>query len=188
MTELPDWTPEAVKPILEELDQHPRTSGPRRAVMDRLQADSRMRVVYEEFLRRNRQTGTFFHPCRNLPEGSSAEEAQLAAIRELLQLVISAAGDRITVSKIEEIEEAKLRWSDDAKRLRFLAHDLELAAELGTLGIGDPDSRVQALQDAQTLTRVGNWLEHLTSAMRRADDPLISIDTAETQSCAESKS
>ncbi len=113
MGELPDWIPELIKPILEALDQHPRTSGPRREVMDRLKADSRMGVVYDEFLRRNRQTGGFYHPCRGLSEASSAEEAQSAAIRDLLQLVISAAGDRITVSKIEEIEEAaKLRWAN----------------------------------------------------------------------------
>lgn len=173
MMELPGWTPEPVKPILEELDQHPRTSGPRRAVMDRLLSDPRMQVVYDEFLRRNRQTGTFFHPCRNLVDGRSIEEAQLAAVRELLQLVTSAAGDRITVSKIEEIEAAKLRWGDDAKRLRLLAHDLELAAELGALGISDAASQLQALQDAQMARRLANWLEHLTSAMRRPDDPLI---------------
>jgi hypothetical protein len=141
--------------------------------MERLKADSRMEVVYDEFLRRDRQTGGFFHPCLGLSEASSAEEAQLAAIRDLLQLVISAAGDRITVSKIEEIEAAKLRWDDDARRLRMLAHDLELAAELGSLGIDDAASRTQALQDTPALIRVANWLDRLTSSMRRPGDPLI---------------
>ncbi len=84
-----------------------------------------------------------------------------------------SAGDRITVSKIEEIEAAKLRWADDAKRLRMLAHDLELAAELGSLGIDDAASRLQALQDTPALRRVANWLDHLTSGMRRPGDPLI---------------
>jgi hypothetical protein len=173
MTELPDWTPESVKPILEELDQHPRTSGPRRAVVDRLLTDSRMRAVYDEFLRLDRQTGNFFHPSRVSPEGHSLEEAQLAAIREVLQLVISAAGDRIAVSKIEEVEAAKLRWDDDANRLRVLARDIELAAELGMLGIDTPESQAQALQHVQLARRFASWLEHLTSSMRSADDPLI---------------
>jgi hypothetical protein len=132
-----------------------------------------VRVFYEEFLRRDRQTGKFF----NLPLGSaedrSAEDAQLAAIRQILELVISAAGDKIAVSKIEEIEAAKLRWQDDAKRLRLLAHDIELAAELGMLGIDDPESRGQALQHVQLARRFAGWLEHLTSAMRRSGDPLI---------------
>jgi hypothetical protein len=79
-----------------------------------------MRVVYDEFLRRDRKTGNFFNSARSSSEGRSAEEAQLAAIQEILQLVLSAAGDKIAVSKIEEIEAAKLRWQDDAKRLRLL--------------------------------------------------------------------
>jgi hypothetical protein len=173
MLELPEWTPEPVKPILEGLHQHPRTFGPRRAVLERLLTDPRMRVVYDEFLRRDRKTGNFFNSARSSSEGRSAEEAQLAAIREILQLVLSAAGDKIAVSKIEEIEAAKLRWQDDAKRLRLLGHDIELAAELGMLGIDDPESRSQASQDIQLVRRLATWLEHLTSTMRQPDDPLI---------------
>jgi hypothetical protein len=173
MIDLPDWTPESLKPILQELHQHRRTSGPRRTVFERLLNDPRMRVVYDEFLRRDRQTGNFFHPCQNSPEGRSPEEAQLDAIREVLRLVVSAAGDQIAVSKFEEIKAAKMRWGDDAKRLRLLAHDLELGAELGMLGIDDPASHLQALQDAQMARRLANWLDHLTSGMRRPDDPLI---------------
>jgi len=173
MIDFPDWTPKLVKPILEELYDHPRTSGPRRAVLDRLLTDPRMRVVYDEFLRRDRKTGNFLNRLLSSLEGRSVEEAQLAAIREILQLVVSAAGDKIAVSKIEEIEAAKLRWHDDAKRLRLLAHDIELAAELGMLGIDDTESRVLALQDVELARRLANWLEHLTSAMRRPDDPLI---------------
>jgi hypothetical protein len=41
------------------------------------------------------------------------------------------------------------------------------------LGIDDPESRSQASQDIQLVRRLATWLEHLTSAMRRPDDPLI---------------
>jgi hypothetical protein len=173
MIKLPDWTPESLKPILEELHQHPRTTGPRRVVFERLVTDDRMRTVYDEFLRRDRQTSNFFHPPTNTPDGRSAEEAQFGAIRELLGLVVSAAGDKIAVSKYEEIEAAKLRWVEDAKRLRLLAQDIELAAELGALGIDDPESRAQASEDVLLARRLAKWLEHLTSAMRRPDDPLV---------------
>jgi hypothetical protein len=173
MTELPDWTPEAVRPILAELDQHPRTAGSRREVMDRVLTDPRMQAVYVEFLRRDRETGAFYHPYRNSPEGLSAEEAQLAAIQELLQLVISAASDKIAVSKIEQIEAAKLRWLDDAKRFRLLSNDIELASELGMLGIDSPLSRAMAAEHVAVARRFAGWLEHLASAMRRPDDPLV---------------
>jgi hypothetical protein len=172
MTELPNWTPEVVRPILEELDQHPRTIGPRREVMDRILTDPRMRVVYDEFLRRARDdVGGFYH--QSLLERASPEEGQLAAIRELLELVTSAAGDKIRVSKNEEIEAAKLRWSGDSKRLRDLAHDFKLAAELGALGFDETKSQALALQDAEAMIRVANWLDHLTSATRSPGDPLI---------------
>ncbi len=173
MTELPDWTLEPLRPILAELDQHPRTTGPRREVMDRLLTDPRMQAVYVEFLRRDRQTGAFFHPCKKWPEGLQAEEAQLAAIRELLQLVVSAAGDKLAVSKIEQIDAAKSRWLDDARRFRLLSNDIELASELGMLGIDSSISRAMAAEHVAVARRFAGWLEHLASAMRRHDDPLV---------------
>jgi hypothetical protein len=132
-----------------------------------------MQNVYDEFLRHDRKTDAFLRPARNPAPGRSAEEAQLAAIREVLQLTISAAADRISVSKIEEIEAARLRWSTDATRLRFLAHDIELAASLGALGIDDPESQAQASQHVEVARRFANWLDHLTLSMRDSDDPLI---------------
>ena len=90
MIEMPDWTPEPIKPILVELDQHPLLSSrPRREIFDRLLADSRLRIVYDEFLRRDRKTGAFFRPPQSPTQNHSELEAQLAAILELLQLVIA---------------------------------------------------------------------------------------------------
>lgn len=131
-----------------------------------------MRIVCEELLKRDRDDARGFY-YSSLLEGASPEERQLAAIRELLQLTTSAAGDRIRVSKKEEIEAAKLRWSGDSKRLRDLAHDLRLASEVGSLGVYSPESQALALHDAEALVRVANWLDHLTLAVRRPDDPLI---------------
>jgi hypothetical protein len=170
---LPNWTPEPVKPILEEMDRHPLSSGPRRAIFERLVTDEQMRNVYGVLFRLDRKAGGFFHPARNIANGQSAEEAQSAAIREVLRLVVTAAGDRIAVTKPEQVEQARLRWLDDVGRLRALAHDLNLAAELGMLGLGDSESRAAISRDAPALLRVANWLEHLTSALRQPDDPLM---------------
>lgn len=173
MTELPNWTPELIKPILEQLNRHPRTSGPRREVMDRMLADPRMQFVYDELLRRDRKTGAFFHAPQSPAQNHSELEAQLAAISELLQLVVAAAGDRVAVTKIEQINAAKDRWLEDANRLRLLSNDIELASELQMLGIEDALSRAMAAEHVAVARRFANWLEHLTFAMRSADDPLV---------------
>ena len=132
-----------------------------------------MQPVYHEFLRRSRETGTFLHPAQNRTCDQSPEDAQINAISEVIQVTINAASDCISVSKIEQVEEAKQRWEDDGKRLCIIARDISLAAELGMLGFDDPQSRSMAFHDAEVLRRVANWLDVLRSSTRRRDDPLI---------------
>jgi hypothetical protein len=171
---LPKWVPEPVKPLLEQLNTNSACRGRRRPIFDRLAEDQRMRPVYYElFVRRDRETGDFLYPAKSQNSNQSAEDAQVAAIREVLLATINAASDRLSVSKVEEIEDAKRRWGDDATRLRALAHDMGLAAELEMLGFDDPVSQFLAKQDLQALQRVANWLEHLKSSVRPPDDPLV---------------
>jgi hypothetical protein len=173
MIKLPDWIPDLVRPILEKLSENPACLGGRRTVFEQLVSDGRMKPVYEQFVRRNRETGEFLYPASTRAKGQSADDAQRTAIRELLQLTVSAAGDRISVSKLDDIEKAKERWEGHATQLRALAHDMELALKLGALGLDDPRFPGLAWHDAQALLRVANWVEHLSSAMRRPGDPLI---------------
>ena len=132
-----------------------------------------MEPVYHEFLRRDRETGIFLHPAKRQGDGQADEETQVVALGEILKVTISAASDRISVSKIAQIAEAKQRWGGNAKLLRDLAHDMELAAELGMLGINDPLSRWLAVRDLDAVRRVANLLDHLGSALRQQGDPLI---------------
>jgi hypothetical protein len=167
------WIPNPLKPLLELLNANPACAGRRRPIFDRLLDDPRMRPVYQEFLRKNRETGAFFHPARSKSSDLSAEHAQVAALGEVLKVTISAASDRISVSKLDQVEEAKRHWSDHAEQLRSLAKDMHIAAALGTLGFDDPLSRGMTLNDAEALRRVASWLDSLRSGARRADDPLI---------------
>jgi hypothetical protein len=169
---LPEWTPELVKPVLQEIDCQQLLPG-RRAVFERLVNDPRMRHVYTEWLKRDRETGSFHRPARHSSSESSSAAAQVSAIREVLRLTISAASDQISVTKPGQIEEAKLRWLGHAKLLRDLAHDLELAAEHGQFGMNDPLSREIGSHDIEAVRRIANWLEHLTTATRHPDDPLM---------------
>jgi hypothetical protein len=170
---LPSWIPEPIRPVLLQMNADPACAGRRRTVFDRLLQNPRMQPVYSVLLQLDRETGNYRYAARARKSDQSAEEAQAAAIREVLQLTISAASDCISVSKIEQIEEAKQRWDEDATRLRVLAHDMDLAAELGMLGLDERASRTLALQDSQGLRRVANWLDGLKSEMRGPDDPLI---------------
>ena len=173
MPKISEETPDPIKLILKGIDRHPRTFGPHRAAFEKLMNDRRMQEVYGQFLRRDRQTGEFYYRPQNPKAGHTPEEAQVTAIREILQLSISAAADKIAVSKYEQIEAAKQRWLDEAKRLRLLANDVELAAELGLLGVDDPASVALASEHIEVARRFANWLEHLTSGLRRSDDPLV---------------
>jgi hypothetical protein len=165
--------PEPVNLLLEQMRRHPPSSEYRLAVLDRLMTDPRMRTVFDEFLRRDRQTGELLHRPRKRADNQSADSAHLEAVREVLERTITAAGDRLSVSRLDQIEAAQQRWGDLASRNRELAQDMELAAELGMMGLDEPTSRALGLQDLQGLRRVANWLDHLTTAVRRRGDPLI---------------
>ena len=139
MIKLPDWIPDFIRPVLENLLENPACiDGERHTVFEQLVRDERMKPVYEQFVRRNRETGEFLYPASTRAGDQSSDDAQRTAIRELLQLAISAAADRISVSKLHEIEKAKERWKGHATQLRALAHDMELAIKLGALGLDDP--------------------------------------------------
>jgi hypothetical protein len=173
MISLPDWTPEYVRPLLLEMDVHPACSGARRVAFEQVVHDERMKLVYDQFLRRNRQTGAFLHPAKKQASDQSADQAQQAAIREVLRLTVSAAGDRMSVSKLEQLEMARQQWGDISLQFRGLAHDMELASERGLLGLDDHSSQNLVAGDIQAMHRVANWVDHLASSMRQPDDPLI---------------
>jgi hypothetical protein len=169
----PGWIPEPVRPLLQQLNANPACAGRRRPIFDRLLEDDRMQSVYGQFLRKNRKTGKFYYPARNRNSDHSAEDAQIAALREVLKVTINAASDKISASTFEQIAEAGKRWSDHAVLLRMIAHDMTLASELGMLGLNDPAAPSLVLHDIATLLRVANWLDHLKSALRLSDDPLV---------------
>jgi hypothetical protein len=171
--EFPNWTPPQVRPLLETLSTNTACTKLRRPVFERLVNDIRMQSVYEQFFRMNRQTRDYLYPAKIRREGQTNEDAQLAALCEVLQMTISAASDRMATSKFSEIMATRKRWTDDAERLRTIAHDVALAADLRMLGLNDPDSLASAARDLQGLLQIANWLDHLASALRGPDDPLM---------------
>jgi hypothetical protein len=167
------WIPEPVKPLLEQLNANPACTGRRRPVFKRLSTDPRMQSVFQQFFRLDRKTEHFLYAAKKRKDPQSREEAQLAALSEVLKITISAASDRMAVSKLNEILDAKRRWNDDASRLRIVAHDLAVAADFGMLGLNDPESLACATRDLRGLLQAANWLDHLALVVRRAGDPLV---------------
>jgi hypothetical protein len=171
--DIPSWTPDPVRTALEQMHTNPACAGRRRAVFDRLLENSKMKAVYGVLLQRDRKTGNFRYPAKGRSNNQSAAAAQISAIREVLQLTVSAASDRISVTKLEEIAEASERWSAHVALLRVIAHDMALAVEWEMLGLNDPQVPALPIADIQALDRVANWIEHLQSKLRLPDDPLI---------------
>jgi len=134
-----------------------------------------MKNIWGPLLSRNRKTGGFAYPAvkRKGARRRSAENLQLSAIREMFHFVFSAARDQMMVSKPKEVLQNKERLLENIAMLRTLANDLDLARERGQFGVADPDSKALAAQDVAALRNVANWLEHLTGATRKPDDPLI---------------
>jgi hypothetical protein len=173
MITLPDWTPTFVRPLLKQLDLNPACKGQRRIAFERLVNDKRMHAVYDQFSRRDRKSDTFLYPAKKRAHKQTFEQAQLAALRQVLQVTISAAGDRVSVSKLEQLDDARERWGELASQLRALARDLDLAIDLGQLGLDDRKSRRQAERDIIGLIHVANWLDCQTLTLRPPEDPLI---------------
>jgi hypothetical protein len=171
---LPTWVPETVRKIIQELEQSDLIPE-QRSILKRLATDKRMQNAWGVLLGRDRGSGQFVYPA--LPRGGrrlgSGEDYQLSALSELFYFVFTAARDKMMVTKPEEILRNKEHLLENAKRLRILASDLDLARIRGMFGVADPQSKMLAERDVLALRHVANWLEHLTSASRRSDDPLI---------------
>jgi hypothetical protein len=76
MADIPEWTPASLRPLLEQMVDHPACVGPRRAAFERLLTDRRLKTVYDELLRRDRKSGGYLHPARELFTCQTTDEAQ----------------------------------------------------------------------------------------------------------------
>jgi hypothetical protein len=171
---LPTWVPETVQKLFQEAEEADLPPE-QRSILERLATDERMQNVWGELLRRDRGSGQFVHPAlsRDGERLRSKDECQHSALGELFHFVFTAARDRMMVTKPEEVRRHREHLLNNAKTLRNLANDLDLARIRGQFGVTDPESVTLVESDVATLRRVASWLEHLTSAMRRPDDPLI---------------
>jgi hypothetical protein len=174
MIPLPKWVPPQIADIFCAIEAFSLTDRARVST-PRLATDDRMRGVWEELLRKNRESGKYFHPACPRPGSTelTADARQTFAIRELIWFAICATRDERAVSRPEEIEQSKRNLKDHSHRLRVLALDLELATELGQLGIVDDPSKELASEHFRALNHIAGWLDNLAGALRRLDDPLM---------------
>jgi hypothetical protein len=171
---LPTWVPQPVQKLVQEAEQA-NLPPEQRSILERRATDKRMQHVWGELLRRDRGSGQFVYPAlqRGARRLGSKDDRQLSALSEMFHFVFTAASDKMMVTKPEEVLQNKEHLLENAIRLRILANDLDLARIRGMFGVADPRSKKLAVRDVVALRHVANWLEHLTGASRRSDDPLI---------------
>ena len=146
-----------------------------RAILERMTTDDRMKKVWALLLSRNRPSRKFAYPARprDSTGSKSADEMQFDALRELFYFVFSAARDKMSVSRPIEIQESKEDLAKNAKTLRAIANDLDLAAATGQLGVASAQDKQLAASDSASLRHVAGWLDQLSTAHRRPGDPMI---------------
>lgn len=174
MIDIPVWCPAPIADEIRKLEKAGQLPW-KQEVLERLATDARMQQAYKELLRRDRTSKAYLHKARLSPKSksSSAENDQITALTELFLFVFTAVGRQTRTSKPQEIEAQRRSQLGDAQRLRMIANDVELLADSQELGMADPVSKQIALADAAALRRVAKWLEHISGAMRRPDNPLM---------------
>jgi hypothetical protein len=167
---LSDAVEEAVQKV-----ENPDRVREQRAILERMTTDGRMKKVWALLLSRKRPSREFAYPAR--PRDStglkSADDMQLDALCELFYSVFSAARDQMTVSKPIEIQQSKEDLAKNAKTLRVIANDLDLAAATGQLGVASAEDKQLAAVNSASLHHVAGWLDQLSTAHRRPGDPMI---------------
>jgi hypothetical protein len=155
--------------------RHPALAQEQRAILKRMTTDKRMEKVWSELTRRERPSRAFVHQARKR-DGAfplSSDEAQSRALRELFYFVFCAARDKMSVWRPVDVKRSKERLLGNATVLRSTAQDLGAAHVRGQLGVVSPLDEQLAQLNINSLHMVANWLEHIASAHRRRDDPLM---------------
>jgi hypothetical protein len=155
--------------------ENPDRACEQRAILVRMTTDDRMKNVWALLRSRKRPSRNFVYPARprDGTGSKSADERQFDALRKLFCDVFSAARDQMKVSRLIEIQQSKENLAKNAKMLRAIAHDLDLAAETGQFGVVSTQDKLLAAINSISLRCVANWLDHLPTAHRRPGDPMI---------------
>jgi hypothetical protein len=140
-----------------------------------MKTDDRMTKVWAVLRSRKRPSRKFAYPARprDGTGSKSTDEIQFDALCELFYFVFSAARDQMKVSRPIEIQQSKEDLAKNAKTLRAVAHDLDLAAETGHFGIASAQDKQLAAFNSASLRHVAAWLDQLSTAYRRPGDLMI---------------
>ena len=162
-----------VEEAIQEVE-NPDLVREQRAILDRMTTDKRMKNVWNLLLSRKRPSREFVYPAIQRTKTSKSDnERQFDAIRELFYCVFCFARDKMRVSRPTEIKQSKTELVRNAKTLRQVANDLDLAATHGQLGVVTVQDKLQAADNVLALRLVANWLDHLSGILRKPGDPLL---------------
>lgn len=134
-------------------------------ILRRLLTSPKMKDVWNELRRRDRQHGRFLHGAIGLDESryGSKEEMQEAALGELLCFVYCAARDRVSVCKLEEAKAKKAEIEERANNLKKYATEIN----------GSYFGNVQKPASIKDLLESAEFYMTQAQEIRGLNDPLI---------------
>ncbi|WP_287987153.1 hypothetical protein [Acidiphilium sp.] len=134
-------------------------------ILQRLLTSAKMPDVWTELQRKDRKSGRYLHPAIGIEPNRYRDEHELqqAALGETLCFAYCAARDRVSVSKMCEVEAKRTELKTIADALRECAEQIQHEKNLG-LTVSTPPSA--------PLTTAEYYVEQILN-LRGASDPLV---------------
>ncbi len=134
-------------------------------ILQRLLTSAKMRDVWTELQRKERKSGRYLHPATGLDPNRyrDQDEMQQAALGETLCFAYCAARDRVSVSKMAEVEAKRTELKYIADALRVCAERIQHEKNLG-IAVSTPPSAPMATAEY--------YVEQILN-LRDAADPLV---------------
>jgi hypothetical protein len=166
---LPWWLPRSVVHGVGVIAANMIETDEQQAILTRLTTDIRMRSVWRQLVRRDRNTGEFHFAAKRPPGWDDLADdnvslvVQVRAFEELLFCAFCVARDQVRVSTPEEADAVRHDTIAQSKGPRELAALLRQKCIQGS----------QAAADADALDRAADWLEAAAKEVRPPTDPLF---------------
>lgn len=167
--ETPPWVPPSVKAEIESLRRQD-TNNEHSALLTRLETHMKMQDVFNELTKRNRSTGEYCNPAKNLYDPSlSADQIQDCALADTVRHAFYFAIREYASVKPKEIEQERLKLKVSIDLLRSIGQKWPPTVEMYC----GEDLLPLARSDAEALQRVANGLEALERHMVSPDHPHV---------------
>jgi hypothetical protein len=162
---LPRWLPRYVVRSVGIIAANMIKTDEQQEILARLTTDVRMQLVWQQFVRRNRNTGEFYYQAKRIPGRDDLKDqdaVQAEALGELFKFAYCSARDKISTSTLDQAMDRRREMINRATILR----------ECAEMRRQDLVEDAQAVADAAAVDRVAEWFEGISNDTRSIADPL----------------